>query len=35
MITGGAAVGFWGHIRTTMDIDIEKVKKAKYVQYNT
>jgi len=22
MITGGAAVGFWGHIRTTMDIDI-------------
>lgn len=22
MITGGSAVGFWGHIRTTMDIDI-------------
>ena len=22
MITGGAAVGFWGHIRTTMDIDV-------------
>lgn len=22
MITGGAAVGFWGYIRTTMDIDI-------------
>jgi hypothetical protein len=22
MITGGAAVGFWGHIRTTMDVDI-------------
>lgn len=22
MITGGAAVGFWGQIRTTMDIDI-------------
>jgi hypothetical protein len=22
MITGGAALGFWGHIRTTMDIDI-------------
>lgn len=22
MLTGGAAVGFWGHIRTTMDIDI-------------
>jgi hypothetical protein len=22
MITGGAVVGFWGHIRTTMDIDI-------------
>lgn len=22
MVTGGAAVGFWGHIRTTMDIDI-------------
>lgn len=21
MITGGSAVGFWGHIRTTMDID--------------
>ncbi len=22
MITGGSAVGFWGHIRTTMDIDM-------------
>lgn len=22
MITGGSAVGFWGHIRTTMDIDL-------------
>lgn len=22
MVTGGAAVGFWGHIRTTMGIDI-------------
>lgn len=22
MVTGGSAVGFWGHIRTTMDIDI-------------
>jgi len=22
MITGGSAVGFWGYIRTTMDIDI-------------
>lgn len=22
MIAGGSAVGFWGHIRTTMDIDI-------------
>jgi len=22
MITGGSAVGFWGHIRTTMDIDV-------------
>lgn len=22
MITGGSPVGFWGHIRTTMDIDI-------------
>jgi hypothetical protein len=22
MITGDSAVGFWGHIRTTMDIDI-------------
>ena len=22
MITGGSALGFWGHIRTTMDIDI-------------
>lgn len=22
MITGGSAVGFWGHIRTTIDIDI-------------
>lgn len=22
MITGGSAVGFWGHIRTTFDIDI-------------
>ncbi len=22
MITGGSAIGFWGHIRTTMDIDI-------------
>ncbi len=22
MITGGSAVGFWGHIRSTMDIDI-------------
>ena len=22
MITGGSSVGFWGHIRTTMDIDI-------------
>lgn len=22
MITGGCAMGFWGHIRTTMDIDI-------------
>lgn len=22
MITGGSAVGFWGHIRTTMEIDV-------------
>ena len=22
MITGGSALGFWGHIRTTMDIDV-------------
>jgi hypothetical protein len=22
MITGGSALGFWGHVRTTMDIDI-------------
>jgi len=22
MVTGGSALGFWGHIRTTMDIDI-------------
>lgn len=22
MLTGGSALGFWGHIRTTMDIDI-------------
>lgn len=22
MVTGGSAVGFWGHIRTTMDVDI-------------
>jgi hypothetical protein len=22
MITGGSALGFWGHIRTTMDVDI-------------
>lgn len=22
IITGGSAIGFWGHIRTTMDIDI-------------
>lgn len=22
MITGGAALGFWGHVRTTMDVDI-------------
>lgn len=22
MVTGGSAVGFWGHIRTTMDIDL-------------
>ena len=28
MITGGSAVGFWGHARTTMDIDMVIALKA-------
>ncbi|MCG2725849.1 MAG: nucleotidyltransferase [Elusimicrobia bacterium] len=31
MITGGSAVGFWGHARTTMDIDMVVALKASQV----
>ncbi len=27
MITGGSDLGFWGHIKTTMDIDLKYIKK--------